>query len=56
MSISEPHALGGQFVDVWRGNLAAFGVVTLDVTIPEIIGIDHNNVGRNGCSLKSRRI
>jgi hypothetical protein len=56
MSIGKPHALRGQLVDVWRGNLATLGVVTLDVAIPEIIGIDHNNVGRNGCSLQSRRI
>ena len=56
MRIGKPHALRGQFVDVWRGNLAAFRVVALDVTIPEVIGIDHNDVGRRRCSLKSRRI
>jgi hypothetical protein len=45
MGISKPHALRSQFVDMRRSNLSALGIVTLDVAIAEVIGIDQNNVG-----------
>ena len=49
MGISKPHALRSQLVDVRRGDLAALGIVTLNIAIAEVIGIDHNNVGLGGC-------
>ena len=49
MSIGKPHALRGQLVDVRCGDLTTVWVVASDVAIPEIIGVDHHDVGPFCC-------
>ena len=44
MGICEPHALGGQAVQVRRGNLAALRVVAVHIAEPEIVREDHHDV------------
>jgi hypothetical protein len=45
MAIGESQPLARQAIDIRRGDLAPLGVVTPHVTIPEVIGQDHDDVG-----------
>ena len=45
MGIGKPHPLSRQSVDVRSRDLAAFGVVALDIAIAEIVGEDDHDVG-----------
>ncbi len=50
MRIGEANSLGGQSIEVWGGNLASLGVVTLNITVAEIVGVDDHHVGSSdGC-------
>ncbi len=46
MSVGESHAFCGESVDVGRGDPAAIGVVTPYVAVAEVVGADHDDVGR----------
>jgi hypothetical protein len=45
MSVGESYPLFRKPVDIRRWNLSAFGVVTLRIAVPEIIGEDHEDIG-----------
>ena len=45
MRVREPHPLRSQFVDVRSWYLAPYRVVTLHVSIAEVVGINDEDVG-----------
>ena len=54
MAVGEAHALGGEPVDVWRGDFSARGIVALHVAVAEVVGEDDEEVGFGGVGGRGR--
>ena len=48
MCIGEPHPFTCQAIDVWRWNETSIRIVTLNIAVAQVIGIDDQNVGSVG--------
>lgn len=46
MCIGKPHTLRGQSIDVGGGDFSPLGVVALDISIPQVISVENDNVGK----------
>jgi hypothetical protein len=59
VGVGERHPLGGQAIDVRRGDLAAVGVEGVDVAVAEVVGEEEDDVGAarafGGCGADGER-
>lgn len=45
MSVGEAHPLGGQRVNVRGGDFSQPGMVTMDITVTKVVGVEDDDVG-----------
>ena len=45
MPIGEPHPLRSESIDMRRGDLTPFRIVALDISVTEVVRVDHDHIG-----------